>query len=466
MKWHACSDRVTWDDFEIDVTGHSGWCRDPVVPDGEEVGFIGCEEDLDRHHLERRLRSGGFDPLAVPVVRLSDVDRDSRDRVRARLAAASARVAAYPGSRPEHLKPVMPPTVSRRSFLSFHLPAYRTVPHPDPAICGAGDGCRACVDVCPHGALDWSRGTIAHDRLSCAGCGRCITACPAGAMANPAFTPAQLQAEIEALASATDEPVGILLHCVRMEVPAARTGWFNVAVPCVGMLPTNWVLAPLLAGAASVSVADCGCAIEPDASARSTTAVEGAREWLEAAGWADAVERVADSPTTSLPEPLTVDGPGSGFAPGGGVAVAATVGRAVWESESAPIGVVTIDDEVCTGCELCATVCPADALASEAAAGGLEITFDPNRCTACGQCVTRCPEPGAIDKRTVVDGDELSVGRRSLVVHSLVSCVRCGGTVAPRVALDRIAEAIGDDAATLRQVSSLCLDCRGTTLVF
>ena len=77
MKWIACSDRIDWAETDLDVSARPGWCRDPEVPsDTDQVGFIGCAEDLDRAHLERRLRSEGFDPLGVPVVLLMKLDRD------------------------------------------------------------------------------------------------------------------------------------------------------------------------------------------------------------------------------------------------------------------------------------------------------------------------------------------------------------------------------------------------------
>jgi len=466
MRWTVCADRLDWGLIGLEVAERRKWCGDPAVPDGDELGFVGCSEDLDRSHLERRLRSAGFDPFAVPVVVLSEVDRSEPDRVRALLSAAGARSRHYPGSRPEHLKPVMPRVTSRRSLFAFMSPVYRSVPHPDPSTCGAGDGCRACVDTCPHNALEWSNGIVTHDRLACEGCGRCVAACPAGAMIDPRFTPSQLEAEIGGLLGAHAAPTGILWHCSRGAAPDPTPGWHGVAVPCVGMLMPHWIIGPLLQGAAAVAVAECNCGIEPDSDGRASAAVAAARRWLSAAGIGDAAARVQGGAGASpLRDGLPIRSAGIYGAHGAAV-LADALGAAVWDDDLAPLGVISIDQEACTGCEMCATVCPSAAVESTGDAGKLELWFEPSLCTACGECVDRCPEDGAISLRRAVDSRELRDGRRRLVAHEVARCVKCGGSVAPKAALRRIASAIGDDAALIKQISSVCLDCRGTTMVF
>lgn len=49
--------------------------------------------------------------------------------------------------------------------------------------------------------------------------------------------------------------------------------------------------------------------------------------------------------------------------------------------------VAVVDADRCTGCRLCAQVCPAGAIAVNAVA-----TIEVSRCTACGQCVAECPQ--------------------------------------------------------------------------
>jgi len=284
-------------------------------------------------------------------------------------------------------------------------------------------------------------------------------------MVNPAFTPGQLCAEVEGLASAVPESFGVRFTCDRGPRREMTSGWYEMGVPCVGMLPPHWIIGPLLIGAAAVAVGDCGCDAEPDADQRAAEAVVFARSWLGAAGIA-ADARIVDELQEDLAASLGVAVVGNPFAPAGAAVVAAALGDVLVEGDRSPIGVVTIDETACTGCEMCSTVCPTSALRATPIEGRLEIDFDPSFCTACRQCTDRCPEEGAIHVLPIVDSTEIGLGRRTLIRHELAECLRCGGTVAPQAALARIAAALGDDARILKQVTSLCLDCRGTTMVF
>jgi NAD-dependent dihydropyrimidine dehydrogenase PreA subunit len=59
------------------------------------------------------------------------------------------------------------------------------------------------------------------------------------------------------------------------------------------------------------------------------------------------------------------------------------------ESGGSPL-VAVVDQDECTGCGVCAEVCPTGAIAVEDVA-----RIEPSACTGCAQCVPECPQ-GAI----------------------------------------------------------------------
>ena len=50
--------------------------------------------------------------------------------------------------------------------------------------------------------------------------------------------------------------------------------------------------------------------------------------------------------------------------------------------------VAKVDSEKCTGCGICANMCPVEAVSLE---NGL-AKVDEQRCTGCGICVQNCPQ--------------------------------------------------------------------------
>ncbi len=47
------------------------------------------------------------------------------------------------------------------------------------------------------------------------------------------------------------------------------------------------------------------------------------------------------------------------------------------------------DDDLCTHCGMCVSICPTKALAFDPKTG--KVTFDEEKCVACGVCIDACP---------------------------------------------------------------------------
>jgi ferredoxin len=424
-------------------------------------------EELELAPLQAAVRKSGFDPFGVPLIDISGAAGDPA-RLAVMVAGAVARAGAFAGSRPEHARPVMAGTMSRRSLLTIPRPHYVAVPFVDPDLCAAGDGCRACVGVCPEGAYDWAGGRIDFDKDACVSCGQCVTGCPTGAITNPTVSPATLLAEVSALLGTSPDPVGIIFTCAQSKVPVTDPGWFQVEVPCTGMVPGTWPVACLLLGAGAATIRPCGgggCPLGRDEAAASVASF--AQNLVEAAGL-DAssvpgrpgpVPRPQFEPA-GLTDPFGIHGPAE-------VALGlAAAGKSFSVSgDASPLGVVEIDPATCTLCTMCSQVCPTGALAHQYADGRLALSFAASECTACGQCLPLCPESarGAITLHRKADAADLKFGRRIVNEAETVPCESCGEPVAPAAMLDRIQSLLGEEhAQTAAFLARRCLNCRGT----
>lgn len=474
-----CGDGVQVEDREF-LAGSAvqvidGLCRDPkaVTALGEKMEGLVLVVHADEFapaDVQAQIRAAGLDPLGVPMLDAAEYDGDL-EGLRVAVAGSVARAEAFPGSAPAHAKPVFPSRLTRRSLFMIPEPAYIAAPAIDPMTCAAGDGCTACVGVCPEKAYEWVEGRIVYDKDRCEPCGRCVTTCPTGAISNPAATPRALAAQIEAMAVAADGSIGVAFRCGRAEARPLEGGWQVVEVPCTGMIIAPWALASLILGAAQVTVLPCsttGCDRGLDAAAED--AVGFARAALEACGVA--ADRVALAPSLVVHEPLPavpVDdpfGPRSAARVYAGLQTAAGTDIARITGDGATLGIVTIDQATCTMCTMCTQMCPTGALTGGYVDdGSLAISFDPGDCTACDQCVGVCPEVerGAIAVDHRVDFLALAAGRVELNRSETHTCERCGQPVAPTAMMSRIGDILGDEPALMDQLTRLCLACRGAS---
>jgi ferredoxin len=253
------------------------------------------------------------------------------------------------------------------------------------------------------------------------------------------------------------------------------TSWLPVSVPCISMVSIGVILGTLAHGATAVGL--CPCSEEcPNGLSKTVEGRVGyCRQLLGMLGGPSESDRVMFVRSGDTPAPVPSSEPRNTrekrirLFGRGEVADAVGVLAAQYGVEElklahpqSPLGKVEIDEETCTGCGTCATVCPTGALRYEGGDGSIAVTFDASLCSACRQCVSLCPEAanGAIDLTHATDLRSIAQGRCVLFRGDEARCERCGGVVATRPMLARIAAILGDDYKP-QFMERLCVSCRG-----
>lgn len=450
-----------------------------------------CQPPVDRPALRVRLRRAGLDPSAIEIVGL----RGGGERAEVLLAGAAARAAAFGGSRPENLRPVLhwQGELSRRSLFTVPPVQYDVIPSIRREDCVAANGCRVCATACPHDALrPGADGEMSLDRTRCTGCGACVSACPRTAIDLPGASPRQVSAQVAALlatAPGDGQPRAILFTCARAAAAAERLPdradpcvWLPVEVPCAGMVTPAWLLQTLGMGAAAVGVLPC--AREDCRFGRPDVVHEGVAYCREVLGrLGEPPERIRLLAATGAGTPGTPrsgvpalpagrgDGPAgapSPFRPAAAARalVALAAARAADAAPQAvahprsPFGVVEVA-RGCTACGACVHACPTGALSLERRPGRVALLFDPALCVGCGGCTPSCPER-VMTVRKLTDVVRLARPPETVHEDGEARCQACGGPIASREMLRRIGALLGESRVTAA-ISRLCLGCRAAS---
>ncbi|MBD3679424.1 MAG: 4Fe-4S binding protein [Rhodobacteraceae bacterium] len=348
-------------------------------------------------------------------------------------------------------------------------------------------GCTRCLDLCPTGAILPAGDHVEIDPNICAGCGACSSACPSGAVAYDDPPVTALFARIRTLASAYREAGGktprLLVHDAthgrEMISLSARLGRglpadvIPLEVAALGTFGHAEMMVALASGFARIDLllsprterdalqAELDLAI---ALTEGLGAGEGRLAFLDVAdpdAMSDALYAAKTTPIKSEPVlPLGHRRDATRLA-----AKALAGGKAIDPIElpkGAPYGAVLVNEDACTLCLSCASLCPSGALGDNP--DKPELTFKEDACLQCGLCTNICPENAiALQPRLDISDDAFTT--RVLKEEEPYDCIECGKPFGVKSTVERIvaklenAHSMFTNSDNTRLIR-MCDDCR------
>ncbi|GAB2184345.1 4Fe-4S binding protein [Roseibium sp. LAB1] len=341
-------------------------------------------------------------------------------------------------------------------------------------------GCTRCLDLCPTGAISPDGDHVAVDTMVCAGCGSCSAVCPSGAISYDAPPVSHTFQRLQTLAAAwrklsSDTP-RLLVHDDKHGAELIRLGArYGQGLPA-DVIPMEMealasfghseVLAALACGFDDVTVL-----LSPG------TEKEGMPFQAELANAIAGNERVTlISPTgpDQLEEILYRERqPAAAVQPilplGSRRQITRLAAKALNEPgkviplpAGAPYGSVTLDQDACTLCLSCVSLCPSGALKENPDAP--QLRFQEDACLQCGICTTICPEKAlTLDPR--LDLSDEALRAKVLKEEEPFNCIECGKPFGVRSTVMKLTEKLAGKHSMFQdnkavQLIQMCDDCR------
>lgn len=377
-------------------------------------------------------------------------------------------------------------------------------------VCAAGEssqeGCTACSDACPHGAVARPAiDEVEFDQTACQNCGACTSACPTGATKLREPSNERIAREVEALVEGSDDAgwlswgdsAGIenqVVAFVCSESAEERLRTYGrrarrhddvkyppilpVRVNCTDTVGESHVMHALATGADGVAIVGCGgdCLHSgPDPKERlvdrlntaTTDLALGERvtflapESGEPAGFVEELSTFVVNLDESPIPPGDHEATGRIDAEWSEPRPNPDFESHAWTLESIrtildhvepnretirgleDFGMMEVSDS-CTMTPTCTNLCPTDAIRRS---GDGELQFNHERCVNCGLCEDGCPET-AITMETGLDLALLPENRSDgawTTVHEdeMLECVRCGKPFASVATAEKIEAEVG-----------------------
>ena len=360
----------------------------------------------------------------------------------------------------------------------------------DPSICAHGRsgiaGCTRCIDACPTEAIISIGETIEVNSHLCQGGGTCASRCPSGAIT---YRYPQAGDQIELVRrlirdwrkSAQGEAGASLLlfdnelgaEQVGQHIQAFPENVLPIRVEEIGAAGLDLMAAAMAYGATVITLL-----VPPPTPSqvrqsleRDVALLESVSDQLKLTGYRIQLVDALDAANWQMEQ--TVSSPATFAAIGNkrntirtALKHLAVQSDATLQSLDLPadsiFGQVLLNEDACTLCMGCVSVCPASALE----AGGEEpaLKFVEANCVQCGICTRACPE-SAIEIAPRLHLDDDTVRRpRYLKKEEPFRCIKCSKPFATHAMIKRMTEKLSGhwmfETEEARNRLRMCEDCR------
>ena len=463
-----------------------------------------CDKISGQVHFWQDIDADKVNPCFTKLTNiLSEIDSEFSDievAARIKLILGSQILKAFCCSdlSQDNIKLCFPPAhgeITRRDLATYLLPHHEIIPAIIKDDC-SGSLCKLCSGFCAAGAiLDSDKGLII-DESACNGCGACVNVCPHGAISYPGYSTAELEREIDGLlTNDTSLPNRILaitcnswFNADSMSPKTISAGMFTIKVPSLTIVSPLLLLHALNAGADGIvfiqNEANCKSHMQGQSLNDTISFVQklldrwgidsnrigyinkvdsnSSKVHSELCQFANKIIALGHTPFKTAAGSMTFEGMYS---------LAAIIKEmdaklrlsqeGLISGVDVPFGIVTIDHELCSGCRVCAQTCPTGALTAQISgdSSNLKLMFQHSRCIACELCTGICPEK-CIESRKVLDFSRLSDIKETIFENDFVICRKCSKPYATKSMIDILKQKLEKAGVFSTEWTEYCPLCR------
>ncbi len=355
----------------------------------------------------------------------------------------------------------------------------------DATLCAHGrngvEGCSRCLDACPAQAITDLVESIQVNPNLCQGGGVCASVCPTGAIRYSYPEPVHILERLSLLISSYREQGGqnpvisFIPESAALSKEALPDNYLPVYVEELASIGLEVWLSSLSFGASSILLMDDGTIPEMVINPLQDQ-LETAWAILSGLGYPETTLQLikvdeSDSLQASAMPPVQP----AGFKVSNDKRQVAyfAIDHLFHQAEQAPpeilampaaspFGRVKVNQEACTLCLACTSICPANAI--QAGGESPRLIFQELNCVQCGICARGCPEQAITLEPRLITDPERRLASLTLNEEQPFHCISCGKPFATLSVINTMVEKLQGhwmyQSARSRQRLKMCEDCR------